>query len=35
MTVCPTIKQKQPQDRKTIFEALSLPVKDPGETGAN
>ena len=26
MIVCPEIKQKQPQDRKTIFETLSLPV---------
>ena len=24
--VCPEIKQKQPQDRKTLFETLSLPV---------
>ena len=26
MIVCTEIKQKQPQDRKTIFETLSLPV---------
>ena len=26
MIVCPEIKQKQPQDRKTIFETLSLLV---------
>ena len=26
MIVCPEIKQKHPQDRKTIFETLSLPV---------
>ena len=26
MSVCTEIKQKQPQDRKTIFETLSLPV---------
>ena len=26
MIVCPEIKQKQPQDRKTLFEILSLPV---------
>ena len=26
MIVCPEIKQKQPQDRKTIFETLSVPV---------
>ena len=26
MIVCPEIKQKQPQDRKTSFETLSLPV---------
>ena len=26
MIVCPEIKQKQPQDRKTIFGTLSLPV---------
>ena len=26
MIVYPEIKQKQPQDRKTIFETLSLPV---------
>ena len=26
MIVCPDIKQKQPQDRKTIFETLVLPV---------
>ena len=26
MIVCPEIKQKQPQDHKTIIETLSLPV---------
>ena len=26
MIVCTEIKQKQPQDRKTVFETLSLPV---------
>ena len=26
MIVCPEIKQKHPQDRKSIFETLSLPV---------
>ena len=26
MIVCPEIKQNQPQDRKIIFETLSLPV---------
>ena len=26
MIVCPEIKQKQPQERKTILERLSLPV---------
>ena len=26
MIVCPEIKQKKPQDRKTVFETLSLPV---------
>ena len=26
MIACPEIKQKQPQDRKTVFETLSLPV---------
>ena len=26
MIACPEIKQKQPQDRKTSFETLSLPV---------
>ena len=26
MIACPESKQKQPQDRKTIFETLSLPV---------
>ena len=34
----PEIKQKQPQDRKTVFETLSLPFKDPAacrETGTN
>ena len=39
MIVCAEIKQKEPQDRITIFETLSLPVaKDPvacRETGAN
>ena len=32
MIVCPEIKQKQPQDRKTIFETLSLPVANQGRT---